>query len=69
MYDHTKDDVIGRECGTHRRNDKWILGSGEEREGKRRLRPRRRRADYIKMDLKIRGGRVKWIHLAQDREK
>jgi hypothetical protein len=58
MYDHTKDDVKGRECGTYRRNDKWILGSGEERERKRRLGLRRRRADYIKMDLKIRGGGV-----------
>ena len=69
MYDHTKDGVKGRECGTHGRNDKWILGSGEEREGTRRLGPRRRRADYIKMDLKDMRGGVDWIHLAQDRDK
>jgi len=69
MYDHTKDDVMGRECGAHGRNDKWILGSGEEREGTSRLRPRRRRADYIKMDLKDMGGCVDWILLAQDRDK
>ena len=69
MCDHTKDDVMGRECGTYERNDKWILGSGEEREGTRRLGPRRRRADCIKMDLKDIGGGVDWIHLAQDRVK
>jgi len=31
------------------------------------LGPRRRRADYIKMDLKDMGGGVEWINLAQDR--
>ena len=62
MYDHTKEDVMGWEYGTHGRNDKWILGSGEECEGKRSLGPRRRRADYIKMDLKDMGGGVEWIH-------
>jgi hypothetical protein len=41
---------MGRECGTHERNDKWILGSGEEREGN----------DALDLDVE---GRIvsKWI--------
>ena len=54
----------GEDRGVHR----VLVGKPE---GKRPLgRPRRRREDYIKMDLQeVGGGRGDWMELAQDRNR
>jgi hypothetical protein len=50
--------------------EKCIQGFGVKPEGKRLLgRPRHRRGDKIKMDLKEMGWGKDWIDLAQDRDR
>jgi hypothetical protein len=65
------EDVVVRTCSTHGRGERRcvyrILVGGHE--GKRPLgRPRRRREDNIKIDLRDIGmDEANWIRLAQDR--
>jgi hypothetical protein len=62
-----KEDEVGGTCGTHGRGIYRVLVGSSE--GKRPLgRPRHRREDNIKMDLREIGiDEANWIQLAQDR--
>jgi hypothetical protein len=69
--DQVKKTEMGRTCGTcgeRRGAYRALVGKPE---GRRRLgRPRRRREDNIKMDLREIGwGSADWIDLAQDRDR
>jgi hypothetical protein len=60
---------MGGTRSTHGKYEKYTEISVGKPEGKRRLgRPRCRRADNIRMDIRELGWEgVNWIHLAQDR--
>jgi hypothetical protein len=66
-----KEDEIGGACSTHRRDVKCIQNFYGKPEGKKpRIRPRRRCEDSIRMDVReIVWEVVKWMHLAQERDK
>ena len=62
---------MGGACGACGGGERRVQVFGGEREGKRPLgRPRRRWEDNIKMNLQEVGcGGMKWIELAQDRDR
>jgi hypothetical protein len=62
---------MGGACGAHAGCKGYINILVGRPEGKRPLgKPRRRWEDNIKMNLReIRFGDVKWVHLAQDRDR
>ena len=58
---------MGRTCGTHGQQKRYVTIFSGETEGKR---PLRRREDNFKMDFQEVGpGDMDWIDLAQDRDK
>jgi transposase len=63
-----KEDEVGGTCGTHGGGERFYRVLVGRTEGKRPLgRPRRRREDNIKMDLREIGiDGANWIQLAQD---
>jgi len=61
---------MGGACGAYGGGERCAQVLVEKPEGKRPLgRPRRRREDNIKMDLRAVGGGGDWTELAQDRDR
>jgi hypothetical protein len=61
---------VGGTCGTHGRGEECVQSFGRKARKNRPLgRPRCRREDGIRMDLRETGwGSVEWIQLAQDKD-
>jgi hypothetical protein len=64
-----KEDKMGGACNTHESDDAYSIFIGKPQTKRPLWRPRHRREDNIRMDLREIGWEgVDWMHLAQDRD-